>query len=79
MVSLSKVNRYVWRKEGTAFNPCNLVPTLKSGYVSLFVQGGLPIRGRTSLVRIEGDLDQFKYRSILEDLVLPLLQTITKY
>ena len=32
-----KVNRLVWRKESTAFNPCSLVLTFKSGYVSLSV------------------------------------------
>ncbi len=67
----TKLCARVWRKEGTRYNPSNLVPTFKSGYVSLSVWGGFSVCGRTPLVRIEGNLNAEKYRNILQDYVLP--------
>ena len=67
----TKLRARVWRKEGTRYNPDNLVPTFKSGYVSLSVWGGFSMYGRTPLVRIEGNLNQSKYRKIIEGYVMP--------
>ncbi len=50
----------VWRKEATRYDTANLVPTFKSGYVSLSLWGGFSMYGRTPLVHIEGNLNQVK-------------------
>ena len=61
----------IWRREGTRYAAKNLIPTFKSGYVSLSVWGLFSARGRSSLVLIDGTLNQSKYIDILDNYVLP--------
>ena len=65
----------VWRKAGTRYDLQNMLPTFKSGYVTLSVWGAFSIYGRTPLVRIYGTLNQHKYRDILENYLLPFANT----
>ena len=53
----AKIERSLCTKEGTVFNPCNLVVTFETGSVSLSVKKGFSILGRTSLVRTDRNLD----------------------
>lgn len=61
----------VWRQQGTRYAAKNVVPTFKSGFVSLSVWGLFSARGRSPLVLIDGTLNQFKYIEILSKYVLP--------
>ena len=61
----------VWRKSGTAYVMDNIRPTFKSGYVCLNIWATFSMYGRTPLVRINGTLNQVKYREILENNLLP--------
>ena len=61
----------VWRKNRTAYIKSNMKPTFKSGYVTLSVWAAFSMFGRTTLVRINGSLNQWKYRDILEEHSLP--------
>ena len=61
----------VWRTERTRYVLNNMVPTFKSGYVSLSVWGIFSSRGRTPLVSICGTLNQIKYIDVLKNYVLP--------
>lgn len=56
----------VWRKANTKFHPRNIVPTFKSGFVSLSVWCGFFAVVRTQLVRIVGTLEQDAYRNTLQ-------------
>ncbi len=69
------LRKRVWRKEGTRFRTSNLIPTFKSGYVSLSIWGGFSKQGRTDLVRIRGNLNQHKYKQILSSYVIPFAST----
>ncbi len=62
----TKLRARMRRKERTRYNSSNLVPALKSGYVSLSVWGAFSVCERTPLMRIEGNLNPAKYRNILQ-------------
>ena len=55
----------------TRFVLKNMVPTFKSGFVSLSVWGTFSSKGRSPLVGISGTLNQNKYGQILQDYVIP--------
>ena len=61
----------VWRTEEECYNSCNLVPSFKSGYVSISVWAAFSARGRTPLVLVEGTMKQEQYQSILEANIVP--------
>ncbi len=54
----------VWRREGERYKTINLVPTFKSGNASISVWAAFSIKGRKTLVFIEGNLNQAKYLNI---------------
>ena len=60
-----------WRKAKRNFNLHNLVPTFKSGYVTVSVWGSFRAHGKTPLVRINGTLKQGKYKQLLEGNIIP--------
>ncbi len=68
----TSLKRHVWRKSNTKFELHNMVPTFKSGYVSLSVWGAFCSTARTPLVRINGTLKQEKYKDIIENYIVPL-------
>ena len=61
----------VWRKTNDRYDPKNMVPTFKSGYVSMSVWGAFSALGRTPLVRINGTLNKDKYIEILKQYIEP--------
>ena len=61
-----KNSAHVWRKTSDCYDPTNMVPTFKSGYVSISVWGVFSALGRTPLVRINGTLNMGKYIEILK-------------
>ena len=61
----------VWRLNNTRYANRNMVPTFKSGFVSLSVWGLFSSKGRSPLIRITGTLNQHKYIEILKQYVLP--------
>ncbi len=65
----------VWRKEGTRFRTSNLIPTFKSGYVSLSIWGVFLKQGRTDLLRIRGNLIQHENKQIIASYVIPFPST----
>ena len=65
------LRKLVCRKEGERFLNSYLIPTFKSGYLSLSVLGGFSMKGQKDLVRIYGSLDQHKYMDILRNNILP--------
>ena len=46
-------HKKVWRMKGDRYNSSNLVPSFKSGYVSISVWAAFSTRGRTPLVLID--------------------------
>ena len=57
------------------YRPCNLFHTFKSGYLSISVRASFSINGRTTLIRIHGNLNQEKYIQILKKQSLPFVET----
>ena len=62
--------RYVWHKPNTAHHPKNTLPTVKHGGGSIILWGYFSSAGTGALVRIEGKIDEAKYRKILEENLL---------
>ena len=51
----------VWRREGTGYETRNIIFTFKSVFVLLSVWGLFSSRERSTLVRVNGTLNQGKY------------------
>ncbi len=71
----TSLKKRILRKVNTKFHLRNIVPTFKSGYVSLSVWGAFCAHGRTPLVRILGTLKQEKCKEIIENYILPMGNT----
>ncbi len=52
------LKKRIQSKPNTKYKLCNLVPTFKSGYVSICIWGAFPALGRTPLIRINRTLKQ---------------------
>ena len=65
----------VWREANTRYHLSNLVPTYKSGFVSLSVRAAFSKRGRTPLVRIKGTLNQEQYCDTLNNRLIPFIES----
>lgn len=57
----------VWRKANTALDPKNMIPTVKHGGGNVMVWGAMASSGVGDLVFVEGNMDRFQYKNILED------------
>lgn len=58
--------KYVWRKDGSAHEPRNTIPTVKHGGGNMMLWGSFSSAGTGALVRIDGIMDSKKYIQILE-------------
>lgn len=63
--------RHVWRKEGTAYDPKNTIPTVKHGGGSIMVWGCFCAHGTGPLHIIDGKMDGAMYRQILDENLIP--------
>lgn len=62
---------YVWRHVGEAFKDCNVVPTVKHGGGGVMVWGCMASSGVGNLHFIDGIMDRFMYKDILEKSMIP--------
>ena len=69
------LRKRVWRKQGERYKTSNLIPTFKSGFQSISVRAAFSVNGRTPLIRIEGHLNQEKYKKILQEQLIPFAET----
>ena len=58
--------RHVWRKRGTVYDPENTIPTMKHWGGSIMVWGCFTAHGVGNLHIIDGKINCFMYREILE-------------
>lgn len=56
----------VWRKLNTVLDPKNIIPTVKHGAGSVMVWRAMASAGVGRLVFVEGIMDRYQYKSILE-------------
>ena len=63
------------RKEGERHRTVNKIPTFKSGYQSISVWVVFSVYEHTPLGRVEGNLRQLKYVSVLQYRLLPFAET----
>jgi len=62
---------WVWHQSGEAYKDKNLVPTVKHGGGSVLLWGCMAAAGVGKLHFIDGIMDRFKYRDILDANMLP--------
>ena len=65
---------WVWRRSHGRDLPACLLPSFKSGRLSLSVWAAFSARGRTPLVRVNGRLNQFHYMDINHEHLLPFIE-----
>jgi len=63
--------RRVWRRDGTAHDPKNTLPTVKFGGGNVMLWGCFSSNGTGPLHIIDGKMNAAKYREILENNLLP--------
>lgn len=66
----------VWRKTNTALDPKNLVSTVKHGGGSVMVWGAVASSGVGRLAFIEGNMDRYQYKSLLEHNLKPSVDNL---
>ena len=64
--SFLAIKENVWRKPNTSHHSENLIPTVKHGGGSIMLWLCFSFAGTGKLVRLEGMMDDAKYREILE-------------
>ena len=67
-----KNNSKLWRREGERLNTQCIQPTFKSGYEMINCWGVSQLRGRIDLLRIEGKHDQFMYKNVIVEVLIPV-------
>ena len=70
----TSLRKKVWREAKTRYNASNIVPTFKSGFISLSAWAAFSAHGRTPLVKIDGTLKQARYKEILEAELIPFIE-----
>ena len=63
-VKPASLRKRVWRKEGGRYRTVNIVPMFKPGYVCISVWAIFSVHGRTPLIRINGNMNQEKYKNV---------------
>ncbi len=69
------LRRRVWRKQGEKFELYNLIPSFGLGYKSISVWAAFSVNRRTPLIRLERNLNQTKYKQILQEQVILFAET----
>ena len=69
------LRKRVWRKQGERYKTSNRISTFKSGYQSISVWVAFSVNERTPLTRIEGHLNQEKYKKVLHEQLTPFAET----
>lgn len=65
----------VRRRAGEAMNPACVVPTVKHGGGNIMVWASMSALGPGAIRLVDGVMDQYQYRSILEETMLPAAET----
>ena len=68
--------RHVWRKQNTAFQGKNLIPTVKHGGGSVMVWGCFAAAGPGQLTIIESTMNSAVYQRVLEENVKPSVKKL---
>lgn len=63
--------RYMWRKNGTAFDKKNIIPTVKHGGDSVKVWGCFAASGPGLLAVIDGTMNSVVYQKIQKENIQP--------
>ena len=67
---------HVWRKPGTAHHLANTLPTVKHSGGSIMLWGCFSAVGTGRLVKIKGNMNEAKYRGILDENLLQSTQDL---
>ena len=57
----------MWRKDGKAYSPKNMLPTVKYGSGSIMIWGCFSAKGAGKILVIDGKMNAQKYKQILQE------------
>ena len=65
----------MWRKDGEAYSPKNMVPTVKFGGDSIMIWKCFSAKGVGKISVIDGKMNAQKYKQILQENLMPSVES----
>ena len=65
-----------WKKDGEAYSPKNMVPTVKYGRGSIMIWGYFSVKGMGKILILDGKMNTPKYKPILQEKLMSFVKSL---